>query len=44
LVIFLKIGGYGEDWTNAPTLPAYASGYGKTDFEGYVNINNCCSV
>jgi hypothetical protein len=31
----------GEDWTNAPTLPAIAaSGYGKTDFEGYVNINN----
>jgi hypothetical protein len=38
---FLKISGYGEDWTNAPTLPAIAaSGYGKTDFEGYVNINN----
>lgn len=38
---FLKISGYGEDWTTAPTLPAIAaSGYGKTDFEGYININN----
>ena len=38
---FLKISGYGADWTTASTLPAIsASGYGKTDFEGYININN----
>jgi hypothetical protein len=31
---FLNSGGYGADWTTASTLPALASGFGKTDFEG----------
>jgi hypothetical protein len=38
---FLNASGYGADWTTASTLPALAaSGYGKTDFEGYVNFDN----
>jgi hypothetical protein len=36
---FLNGGGYGADWTTAATLPALsASGFGKTDFEGFVNF------
>jgi hypothetical protein len=36
---FLNGGGYGADWTTASTLPALAaSGFGKTDFEGFVNF------
>lgn len=38
---FLSASGYGADWTTAPTLPALAaSGFGKTDFEGYVYFDN----
>jgi hypothetical protein len=32
--------GYGSDWTPATAPQLAASGYGKTDFEGYVYINN----
>jgi hypothetical protein len=38
---FLNSGGYGADWTTASTLPALAAtGFGKTDFEGYVNFDD----
>jgi starch-binding outer membrane protein SusE/F len=38
---FLNASGYGANWTPAATLPYLAaSAYGKTDFEGYVNIND----
>ncbi len=37
---FLSAGGYGANWTIAPTLPFIAaSAYGKTDFEGYIYFN-----
>ncbi len=37
---FLNASGYGSDWTPAATLPALASsGFGQTDFEGYVYMN-----
>lgn len=37
---FLNASGYGADWTPANTLPALASsGFGQTDFEGYVYMN-----
>ena len=37
---FLENSGYGANWTNAPTLPSIASpGYGQTNFEGYVYMN-----
>jgi len=32
--------GYGSDWTPATAPQLASSGYGKTDFEGYVYINN----
>ena len=31
--------GYGSDWTHATAAQLSASGFGKTDFEGYVYIN-----
>jgi hypothetical protein len=38
---FLNASGYGADWTTASTLPALAAtGFGKTDFEGYVNFDD----
>ncbi|MFT5252476.1 MAG: hypothetical protein ACI87N_001486 [Flavobacteriales bacterium] len=41
---FLNASGYGADWTLATTLPALsASGYGKTDFEGYINFSDANS-
>jgi starch-binding outer membrane protein SusE/F len=37
---FLSASGYGSDWSPASTLPALAaSGFGETDFEGYVYMN-----
>jgi hypothetical protein len=37
---FLENSGYGANWTNASTLPSLASpGYGQTNFEGYVYMN-----
>ncbi|AWM13122.1 hypothetical protein DI487_04035 [Flavobacterium sediminis] len=37
---FLSGSGYGADWTPDASLPALASsGYGLTDFEGYVYMN-----
>jgi len=37
---FLNASGYGADWTPAATLPALASsGFGQTDYEGYVYLN-----
>lgn len=37
---FLENSGYGANWTNASTLPSIASpGYGQTNFEGYVYMN-----
>lgn len=37
---FLNASGYGADWTANSTLPALASsGFGQTDFEGYVYMN-----
>ncbi len=37
---FLNSSGYGADWSPAPTLPVLAaSGFGLTDFEGYVFMN-----
>ncbi len=37
---FLNASGYGADWIPANTLPALASsGFGQTDFEGYVYMN-----
>lgn len=37
---FLSASGYGSDWSPAATLPALASsGFGETDFEGYVYMN-----
>lgn len=32
--------GYGSDWTPSTAPQLASSGYGKTDFEGYVYINN----
>lgn len=37
---FLEASGYGNNWSPAETLPGIASsGFGKTDFEGYVYMN-----
>lgn len=37
---FLEAGGYGDNWTTGSTLPALAaSGFGETDFEGYIALN-----
>ncbi|HCQ12478.1 SusE domain-containing protein [Flavobacterium sp.] len=37
---FLSASGYGGNWSPAATLPALASsGFGETDFEGYVYMN-----
>jgi hypothetical protein len=36
---FLNAGGYGSDWTASNGVPLSASGFGKTDFEGYVYFN-----
>lgn len=36
---FLNASGYGSDWTAANGVPLSASGFGKTDFEGYVYFN-----
>lgn len=37
---FLSASGYGSDWSPAASLPALASsGFGETDFEGYVYMN-----
>ena len=35
---FLNASGYGDDWTPANAVPLSASDFGKTDFEGFVNI------
>ncbi|MGB7396116.1 MAG: SusE domain-containing protein [Pricia sp.] len=35
---FLNASGYGDDWTPASAVPLAASGFGETDFEGFVNI------
>ena len=36
---FLNNSGYGANWTPANGVPVAASAYGKTDFQGFVNIN-----
>ena len=36
---FLNSGGYGSDWTPANAVPIASSGFGETDFEGYVYFN-----
>lgn len=41
---FLEAGGYGANWTAGANLPALASsGFGETDFEGYVFMNQATS-
>lgn len=35
---FLNGSGYGDDWTPANAVPLSASGFGETDFEGFVNM------
>ncbi len=41
---FLEASGYGANWTTNETLPALASsGFGQTDFEGYVFMNQATS-
>lgn len=35
--------GYGSDWTHATAAQLAASGFGKTDFEGYVFINDAAA-
>ncbi|RAR50298.1 SusE domain-containing protein [Flavobacterium lacus] len=36
---FLAAGGYGNDWTPSSAVPLASSGFGETDFEGYVFFN-----
>ncbi|RZJ33250.1 MAG: SusF/SusE family outer membrane protein [Flavobacterium sp.] len=36
---FLANSGYGSNWTPADAVPLAASGFGQTDFEGYVYMN-----
>ncbi len=36
---FLNNSGYGANWTPANGVPVAASAYAKTDFQGFVNIN-----
>lgn len=36
---FLAASGYGNDWTPTDAVPISASGFGETDFEGYVYMN-----
>jgi hypothetical protein len=36
---FLNASGYGNDWTPSAAVPIAASGFGETDFEGYVYMN-----
>ncbi|CAM3341723.1 SusE outer membrane protein domain-containing protein [Flavobacterium longum] len=36
---FLNASGYGNDWTPSNAVPISASGFGQTDFEGYVYMN-----
>ena len=36
---FLNNSGYGTNWTPANAVPLAASAFGKTDFEGFVNMN-----
>ena len=36
--------GYGSDWTPATAPQLAATGYGKTDFEGYAYINNAAAA
>ncbi|MFD1062999.1 SusE domain-containing protein [Winogradskyella litorisediminis] len=36
---FLSASGYGDNWTPANAVPISASGFGETDFEGYVYMN-----
>lgn len=36
---FLSNSGYGDNWTPANGVPIASSGFGQTDFEGYVYIN-----
>lgn len=36
---FLNNSGYGNDWTPANAAPLAASLFGRTDFEGFVNMN-----
>ncbi|MFY0482750.1 SusE domain-containing protein [Flavobacterium sp. PLA-1-15] len=41
---FLNASGYGANWTTGTNLPALASsGFGETDFEGYVYMNQPAS-
>lgn len=35
---FLNASGYGDDWTPANAVPLAASGFGETDFEGFVSM------
>lgn len=37
---FLAASGYGSDWTPSSAVPISSSGFGETDFEGYVYMNN----
>lgn len=37
---FLAASGYGNNWTASSGAPLAASGFGKTDFQGYVYIND----
>lgn len=36
---FLNASGYGSNWTASSGVPLAASGFGETDFQGYVFIN-----
>lgn len=36
---FLTASGYGSDWTPASAVPLASSGFGQTDYEGYVYFN-----
>lgn len=36
---FLNASGYGDDWTPASAVPLASTGFGETDFEGYVYMN-----
>jgi len=36
---FLSASGYGADWTPANAVPIASTGFGQTDYEGYVYMN-----
>lgn len=40
---FLEASGYGSNWTASNGVPLAASGFGETDYEGYVYINDAAA-